>query len=129
MNVFALVVGKRGPKFQKTAESGEAKRPYVGQQGPNYGGAHRACTNMRMADLAQVLPGIAPGYIDRPVVDLTGLDGAYDFKLDWVGRNYIDSGGITLFDAIVKPGLKLEERKLAVPITVIDHFEKLAGDN
>ena len=35
-----------------------------------------------MTDLALTLPELSPGYVDRPVVDLTGLTGIYDFKLD-----------------------------------------------
>lgn len=128
MNIFALVVGKGGPELQTAAGTGNANCPYVGPQGPNYGGAHRVCSNMRMGDFAEALPDIAPGYIDRPVVDMTGLTGAYDFKLEWVGRNNIDNGGITMFDAIGKLGLKLEEKRLAMPIVVIDHIEKLADD-
>ncbi len=35
-----------------------------------------------------------------------------------------------MFDALEKQlGLKLEERTLPMPVTVIDHIEKLAGDN
>ncbi len=83
---------------------------------------------MRMADLALKLPEIASGYVDRPA-DLTGLTGAYDFKLDWVGRRNIDKGGLTIFDAITKLGLKLKARKLPVPVTVVNHIEQLSDDN
>ena len=35
-----------------------------------------------------------------------------------------------MFEAMEKQlGLKLESRKLPVPVTVIDHIEKLADDN
>ncbi len=84
---------------------------------------------MRMADLALKLPELASGYVDRPVADLTGLTGVYDFKLDWVGRRSIDNGGLTIFDALTKLGLKLAQRKLPVTVTVVDHIEKLSDDN
>jgi uncharacterized protein (TIGR03435 family) len=71
-----------------------------------------ACTNMKMADLVAALPDLAPDYMDRTAVDQTGLSGAYDFGLDWVWRRNLDTaGGLTIFGAIEKLGLKLEERR------------------
>ena len=46
-----------------------------------------------MHDLGQALQVLAELYVDRDVVDLTGLQGPYDFKLSWVGRQTIDQGG------------------------------------
>ena len=129
VGAFALLMRKGGPKLAKAAGSGEPDCAYYEPEGTNYGGPHRACTNMRMGDLAQTLPEIAPDYVDRPVVDLTGLTGAYDFKLDWVRRKNLDKGGLTIFDALTKLGLKLKERKLPVQVTVVDHIEKLSDDN
>jgi uncharacterized protein (TIGR03435 family) len=37
------------------------------------------CRDTTMAELARRVRGWAPGMIDRPVVDLTGLAGAWDF--------------------------------------------------
>lgn len=46
-----------------------------------------------------------------------------------MGRRNIDKGGLTIFDAITKLGLKLKERKLPVLVTVVEHIEKLSDDN
>jgi uncharacterized protein (TIGR03435 family) len=130
MSAFALVVRKGGPKLANAAGSGEPDCDSYEPKGPDYsGGSHQLCTNMRMADLALKLPELAPAYVDRPVVDLTGLTGVYDFRLDWVGRRNLDKGGLTMFDAITKLGLKLKERKLPVEVTVVDHIEHLSDDN
>jgi uncharacterized protein (TIGR03435 family) len=129
MGAFALVVRKGGPKLANAAGSGEPDCEPYESKGPNYGGTHQSCTNMGMQDLASTLPELARDYVDRPVVDLTGLTGVYDFKLDWVGRRNIDKGGLTLFDALTKAGLKLKERKLPVAVTVVDHIEHLSDDN
>jgi uncharacterized protein (TIGR03435 family) len=135
MNVFALVLGKGGPKLQDAAVSGEpdCKKTVGGSvvagQKQTDGQLHAVCTNMRLADLVRALPDLAPAYFDRPVLDLTGLMGAYDLKLDWTGRGFVDQGGLTIFDSVDKLGLKLEERKLPVPVIVVDHIEKLADDN
>ncbi len=86
-----------------------------------------ACTNMKMSDLADLFLDLAPGHIDRPLVDQTGLTGAYDFRLDWVGRNNVDIiGGLTMFGAVEKLGLKLEEKKLVLPVVAIDRVENLS---
>jgi uncharacterized protein (TIGR03435 family) len=133
-DAFALVVAKGGPQLQKAA-TGAVNRPSDDANDPNEhcqrsisGGINAICTNITMAELAKRLPSLAPGYIDRPVVDLTGISGAYDFKLQWVGRGQIDAGGgLSIFDAITKQlGLKLEQRKVALPSVVIDHVERLS---
>ena len=136
-DVYALVVAKGGIKFQKAAGSGErnCQRIVGGSDNPAAKGlssiqAGSVCANMTMEDFAGLLAEMAPAYLDRPVVDLTGLTGAYDFKLVWTGAALLDQGGITVFEAMEKQlGLKLETRKLPMSATVIDHIEKLADDN
>ncbi len=99
MNVFELTVGKGGPKFQKAAGTGkpDCKRTFgatydhpekTGPNGNGDGQMHAVCVNMTMADLAEGLPNLAPGYIDRMVVDSTGLKATYDLNL-WT--NSLDS--------------------------------------
>ncbi len=39
------------------------------------------------------------------------------------------TGGVTIFDAIEKLGLKLEQRKREMPVTVIDHIEQKPTEN
>ena len=136
-NVYSLVIGKGGPKFQRSAASGDrlCKRIAGGTADPDAKGllsieAGFVCTNMAMSDFADLLPEMAPAYLDRVVLNSTGLEGTYDFKLVWVGAAYIDQGGLDIFGAMEKQlGLKLEARKVPVTVTVIDRIEKLAGDN
>ena len=86
-----------------------------------------ACTSMTVQQLADALRVMAPGYIQKPVVNQTGIEGQFDFKLDWVGVNFIDKGGITMPEALYKElGLQLQEKKIPMKIVVIDHIEKLA---
>jgi len=133
-SVYSLVVAKGGAKIQKSAEAGErnCKRIQGGSNDPAAKGllnieAGFVCTNLSMSDFADFLPEMAAAYLDRPVVNSTGLQGTYDFKFTWVGAALLDQGGLTVFDALEKQlGLKLEEKKLPVTVTVIDHIEKLA---
>ena len=135
-DAFALVVAKDGPKLKKAAIPAQQPAPAQPQtedpedhcRKTNEDGLGTAyCTNITMAELAKRLPTLAPAYFDRPVVDLTGLAGTWDLKLQWTGKGRIDTdGGLTIFDAVAKQlGLKLEQRKVPLPGLVIDHIERL----
>jgi uncharacterized protein (TIGR03435 family) len=88
---------------------------------------------MTSMDIAQQLQALAPGYFrDGPVVDLTGLKGVYDFKLEWITRAEANEGsdGPSMFDAVQQQlGLKLQSRKQSLEILVIDHVEKVPTEN
>ena len=64
----------------------------------------------------------------RPVVDKTGLDGAYDFKLDWAPDDSpaaTDASAPTLFRALQEQlGLKLEPSRTPQEIFVVESTEK-----
>lgn len=130
-DAFALVIAKGGPKLKKATGSVANVEDPSDQCKRTAGNGHIVadCRNITMADLARHLSGMARGYIDRPVVDLTGISGAWDAKLEWVGRQQIDTeGGLTIFDAVTKQlGLKLDPRKIPIPVIVIDHVERLSG--
>src|SRR5580658_3794941 len=51
--------------------------------------------NMTMAQFAEKLQDIAPGYIHSPVLDATGLTGSYDFTLSFspIGAFQVGGGG------------------------------------
>lgn len=44
------------------------------------------CTNMTMAEFATQFHDMAGGYVNHPIVDLTGLKGAYDFTIKCTDR-------------------------------------------
>jgi uncharacterized protein (TIGR03435 family) len=101
------------------------------------------CQNVTMAQLAEMLPGIAPGYIGTDVVDATGLEGGWDFTFSFSPKGALQfrraasdteasepNGAISLFDALTSQlGLKLETQKRPMPVLVIDHIERKAIEN
>jgi uncharacterized protein (TIGR03435 family) len=107
--VFALVVAKGGPRFQKTPE-GSAER-----QGCY--GSPFVCHKVTLSDMAGMLPNIAGREIDRLIVDLTGLEGRYDIPLPHEGRS--------VFDSLAAAGLQLEPRKHAIDYLVVDRADRL----
>ncbi|HEY7389077.1 MAG TPA: TIGR03435 family protein [Bryobacteraceae bacterium] len=72
--------------------------------------------------------------LNRPVVDLTGLNGFYDFTLEWspdlpAGADNLDADAPSLFTALRQQlGLKLDSERGLVPVMVIDHIEKPSQD-
>jgi len=126
-SAFVLVVGKSGAKLHRSAGNGRADcKRATADLGIEGGGVKLACTNMKIAELAAGLPDLVSGYIDRPVMDGTGLTDAYDFNLEWVRRKFADqNGGPTIFTAVEKLGFKFEQRKISLPVIVIDKMERL----
>jgi len=107
------------------------------------------CYNMSMAKFAELLQGLAPGYIHAPVLDSTGLEGAFDFTLSFSPAGALQggparragdgpqqtqasdpNGALSLLDALPKQlGVKLELNKRPVEVLVIDHVEQKPTDN
>jgi uncharacterized protein (TIGR03435 family) len=86
---------------------------------------------MSMAEFAHEIPEIAGRYAGQRVVDRTGLDGWWEFTLDWTSLADLETnGGMTLFAALQSQlGLQLENRKLPVPVVVIDSMERTPAAN
>ncbi len=105
-----------------------------------------SCQNMTMAQFAERLQDMAPGYIHSPVLDATGIDGAWDFTLSWSPVGLFQPGASPSDTAIQASdpewrhlaclrlyekqlGLKLDMQKRPVPVLVIDHVEEKPTDN
>jgi uncharacterized protein (TIGR03435 family) len=94
-------------------------------------------------DLPTLVGLIAPSQ-RLSVVDQTGLSGRYDIDVTYTPEAFsasslsqrggalppgvnVDPNGPSLFEALrAQLGLKLESRKLPVPVVVIDHIETLS---
>lgn len=116
--IYALVVGKGGPKLQPADANGGQPKLKRGQF---------VIHAMSMTQFANIL------FIDlrRPVKDETGLKGEFAFTLDWNPdlRDTVDQPGArpSLFTAVQEQlGLKLESSKGPVEVLVIDRAEKLS---
>jgi uncharacterized protein (TIGR03435 family) len=117
--VYLLTVVKSGPKLKRGDLNGRA--------GLGGGPGNLGATNANMADLAELL---GHGFLDRPVVDQTGLAGKFDFRLTWTPdemQSATQSADAPpgLFTAIQEQlGLKLVSTKAAVDVIVIDRVER-----
>lgn len=102
------------------------------------------CQNMTMAQFGDMLRVNASGYIHSPVLDQTGLTGAYDFTIAFSGAGMLrnqsgdtaageaadPTGAVSLFDAVQKSmGVKLVQQKRPVQMLVIDHIDERPTEN
>jgi uncharacterized protein (TIGR03435 family) len=130
LSVYAITVGKTGPKLTKSA--GDPNGLY-GAGGPP--GAFSA-RNANMGDFAEVMQSTM---LDRPVVDQTGLSGRFDFQLKFTPdeTQYAGAGARVpppadeatappdLFTAMQEQlGLKLVATKAPVDVVVVDRVSK-----
>ncbi len=111
---------------------------------------------MEKADMA-TLSAIISRFVDKPVMDQTELTGNYQIALDMSMEDLMnvarqqgmqmpgqpsaaasssrpaetiaDPSGSTLFSTIAQMGLKLESKKMLVPVIVVDHVEKTPTEN
>jgi uncharacterized protein (TIGR03435 family) len=168
-NVYALVLTKGGPHLKPS----EAPEPPAAQGGPIRGGtsvdAGGAQVHTGPGGDSKVTPG--PGgnlhienkrmtmagfadfinrYCDRPVVNMTGLDGAYEMDFDVSGEEVraaaqahgavlpprkeagdgaSDPSGVSLASSLSRLGLKLDSRKAPSEVMVVDDVKKLPIEN
>ena len=134
INTYVLTVGKGGSKMKESTPGVTNCRGVPQDPAPGtipYQVIQ--CAHMPVAGLAQFLAQAAPAYVDRPVTDMTGLTGSYDFELKWTGRGQLaaaGSDGISLFDAVDKQlGLKLELQNKPQPVIVVDKVNQKPTEN
>lgn len=178
-NVYALVVGKGGPKLKASeaddgTPAGATNKDADGPKGPvalSTGNIaipnksvmtfNRGAGGMAVNAKKVTLPGFADmlsRYVDRPVVDMTGIQGVYDFAMNLSMEEIMhmkgaiggvmavrvagpggdsggpadaasDSTGPSVFQSVQQYGLKLDARKAPVDILTIDRAEKLPTEN
>ena len=136
--VYALEVTQNPTKneLKLKPHTGDATQ---GKPLVNFGFGSASFTDSSVAGLA----GQLTLYLDRPVLDRTDIQGAYDFTLKWTPApnesspqamglppradpsTPADANGPSLFTALQEQlGLKLKSTKAPVDILVINHIER-----
>jgi uncharacterized protein (TIGR03435 family) len=159
---YALVVGKNGLKVKEVPpdpETDDADKGKVdvtatggGRGGTvvNYGKGSYVTYSLNKLEAKKVtfasLVDTLGRFVDRPIVDMTGLTGRYDFTLEYSveelrslvrasggdASRIPDLGGdptISIFSSLEGLGLKLEPRKTSVEVIVVDRAEKTPTAN
>ncbi len=123
--VYALIVSKQGMKLQ-AAKGGETP----GLKGKQDEG-HIHFESLTIGQLAAILSEL----LRQPVVDQTGVQGAFAVWLDWTPGHADAAAGAappnaSLFVAMNEQlGLGLQMRKAPLDVLIIDRVEKLAMEN
>ncbi len=159
VSAYELSVAKNGPKLRKSGDFPAQQEPGFPVLGPNsrHGMSMAPPRNVRqtfrsfsMTELCQELSWTVSeegqsgwlGYFSQGrVIDKTGLDGTYDFTLEFAGRyqsgayppplpdGQVDTAP-TLFDALQQQlGLKLEAIKAKVDALIVDHVDRVPTEN
>ena len=128
--VYTLVVGKNGPKLEPNTDG---RRSRFSREASEKGLARLVGDDVPVERIAVVLVG----EVGRNVIDRTGLQGNFDFKLEWVpdpaNMPMINGAkpdgskldGASIFTAVQEQlGLKLESAKGPVEMLAIERAEK-----
>jgi uncharacterized protein (TIGR03435 family) len=131
--VYALISGRGGIHLRESDGSGEVNK--IMGAGPYTWKAERT-TLMRLAEI------LGPPWMSLPVLDQTGIEGEFDFKLDLskyvldpeTGRPVLDNGKVDMESALMRAlpeqlGLGLRRTKAPIEVLVIDHAERVPTDN
>jgi uncharacterized protein (TIGR03435 family) len=157
--IYALIVGKNGPKLKpaevSTGDAGaNPERGGIPRGGMSVqvdgAGAHLTAPSATLSRLAEMISRFS----ERPIVDMTGIDGQYDFELVFSPENLrgargpgggamsaapgghapptaesSEPGPGSIYDSVQRFGLKLDPRKAPMEVLLVDHIEKAATEN
>jgi uncharacterized protein (TIGR03435 family) len=117
---YALVAAKGGIKIQPVDGEGSGMSTNNGK------------LTARHASMDRLADWVAR-QVERPVVNETGIEGGFDFTLEWARERGGmraepgDGAGPTIFTALSEQlGLRLESKKVPVEVLIIDKAEKPA---
>jgi uncharacterized protein (TIGR03435 family) len=168
--VYALVVGKGGPRMKESpqdAASAAAGRGNIditagggrGGSGVDLGSGSSFTIGDNQLDAVKLtitqFADMLARFVDRPIVDMTELKGAYDFSLHFSPEDFRamrlraaasagvsvsippetvravmeSASGDSLFAAIETLGLKLDARKAPLDVVVVDRIDKTPSEN
>ncbi len=126
---IALTAAKRTQLKQSESEGGECTQTQI--SAVIAGEVRKAtvvCHSMTMSAFAARLKTIGGSYIARPVIDRTGLTGAWDFQFNWTAQQLLriaGADGLTLSDAFEKQlGLKLDATAETMPVVIVESVDR-----
>jgi len=131
MPIYALTVAKSGPKLQKSTAPVDEQPYLITVVLPDH-----LRLPARNATIGQFAATMRHAWLDRPVVDRTGISGRYDFVLEWTpdetqfgGELHLpanpDNPEPDLFAAVQQQlGLRLEATRGPTEILVIDRVKQ-----
>jgi uncharacterized protein (TIGR03435 family) len=121
LSVYAIRVTKGGPKLTPAANPTAEPDQQCNSHGTEMTQTYTNCS------MSEFILGMQ-FFLDRPIVDQTGLTGQYDFTFHYTGdelRTTDPNAPPGLFTAVQEQlGLKFEPTKASTGVFVIDHIER-----
>jgi uncharacterized protein (TIGR03435 family) len=119
--VYAMVLAKKGPALQPSKDP-------EGQTGVSENNGLLTVKGETLTQIADTLTQELSRELGRPVIDKTGMQGKFDFVLEFTPQTEKvladEDAGPSIFTAIQEQvGLKLESTKAPVTVLVVDHAE------
>jgi uncharacterized protein (TIGR03435 family) len=144
--IYALVAAKSGPKLKAAGKGPMGRGAMMMMVDPN--GVHLKAASATLTVLAEMISRFS----ERPVIDMTGIQGQYEFDLVFAPETMhgmlgplrpgpppgdggpapaetLGEAAASIFDAVQRYGLKLEPRKAPVEMIVVDHIDKEPAEN
>ena len=124
MPVYALTAAKGGPKLRHLDAA--VPTPFDLYYDVKLESVPGGATQFHAAGSIGLLCDFLARIAGRPVIDETGLEGAFEFRLLCAIDGYPgEETSPTVFDALpAQMGLRLEARTAPVEVTVVDRLEK-----
>jgi uncharacterized protein (TIGR03435 family) len=122
LSVYAITVAKGGPKLEKSAGDPNGL--------PDQTGNGRGTVRFKNNSMSDFALGMQ-AYLEKPVVDQTGLAGRFDFVLNWAPDNSqtTDPNAPSIFTAVQEQlGLKFVSTQAPADVVVIVHAEYPSED-
>jgi uncharacterized protein (TIGR03435 family) len=127
MSAYVVTVGKNGHKLQESTSEGAMDVKPAGLM----------IATVQRADLDE-LASMLSQPLQAPVVNMTGLKGRYDFKVDMApyitpevtnAKSPMDLIGVGITAMQEQLGLKMESKRVPVDLVIIDRAEKSPIEN
>jgi uncharacterized protein (TIGR03435 family) len=134
LSAYAIQIAKGGSKLTPTTRKAGDSTEFTH--------TCQAVLTVRNYSVADVAKGLQEVFLDKPVVDQTGLPDRYDFDLKWTpddSQTYCPAtpprsredpnAPPDLFTAVQEQlGLKIVPARMPIPVMVIDHLEMPSGN-
>jgi uncharacterized protein (TIGR03435 family) len=127
-SVYALVVAKGGPKLDPPKD--KTVQPFVsfGRTGPITAEAISETFIGQNATIDQLVIRLSQ-HLGRPVLNQTGVEGNFDFRIEYAATDAQSAAAPPLVRAIQEQtGLKLQTQPGSIELLVIDQAKKPSGN-
>ncbi|MGA3098224.1 MAG: TIGR03435 family protein [Bryobacteraceae bacterium] len=146
LTVYSLLPAKDGARLGKAQEPGSTANAVPDVLPDGTFAVHSRNLQVTKMSLT-AFAGFLSWFLERPVIDMTGIQGLYSFSMELSYENVTGfegttsgttpDGGLppdsapnpTILNSLRRLGLRLEARKAPMEMLIVDHAEKVPTEN